>query len=63
MQASAIQAYERSLREQAASAAGSKHKVFGDNEVKLQSCSVETVEKVIKQQAKLIWSWVLVNKS
>lgn len=40
--------YERSLREQSAGPAGPKQQVFSDNEEKLQSFSVETVEKVVK---------------
>lgn len=51
MQASAIQVYERSLREQAANTVGTRQKILGDTEVKLQSCSVETVGKVVMQQA------------
>lgn len=31
---------------------GSEQKTFRDEEVELQSCSVETVEKVVKQRAK-----------
>lgn len=52
MQASAIQVCKRGRREPAAGPVKPKQKVFRDNEVKLQSCSVETVETVVKQQAK-----------
>ena len=40
------------LEEPAVGTVGPEHKVLGDNEVKLQSCSVETVEKFVKQRAK-----------
>ena len=43
---------KRGLSERAAGTVGLEQKVFRDNEVKLQACSVETVEKVVKQRAK-----------
>lgn len=63
MQASAIPVEERSLGEQAARTLGPEQRVTRDIEAKLQSCSVKTVEKVVKQRAKPVSSLVLVNKS
>lgn len=63
MQASAIQVCNRGRREPAAGPVEPKHKVFRDKEVKLQSCSVETVERVVKQRAKSVRCWVPMNKS
>ena len=53
MQASAIQVWKRGVsKNRLLELLGPEHKVLRDNEVKLQSCSVETVEKFVKQRAK-----------